>query len=432
VKLAIIGGAGIRVPLLVNGLIGRGLPFTQIALFDPNRARLDVIARLAAARSGRASVTLHDTVGDCVAGADFVVTSIRVGGLAAREHDETTSLARGVVGQETVGPGGFAMGVRTVPILNAYVREIAERAPSAWVINFSNPVGLVTQAMHRAAPGLRIVGICDTPTELFAEIAHALHVPAANCSFDYVGLNHLGWVRDVRRNDESLLAPAWQDRNVLGRIYSRPLFDADYLADLRLLPTEYVYYYAFPDRAVANIRAAGTNRGEVVSKLTDRLFADLAASPADPVKVYETYLETRSASYMQIESGQPAPKPPSPWAELTGYDRIAFDVIHAIVNDTGAVIPLNVRNDGNIPELSPDDVIEVPCAVGASGLLPRQVGALPAQVRDLVVEVKAYERNTIAAAEAMTKDALVDALASNPLVPSRDLASTLVNELRLT
>ena len=169
------------------------------------------------------------------------------------------------------------------------------------------------------------------------------HDAAAECSFDYVGLNHLGWVRDVHRSGESMLSPAWDDRALLGRIYSRPLFDADYLAGLRLLPTEYVYYYAFPDRAVANIRAAGTSRGEVVSKLTDRLFADLASSPADPVKVYEHYLETRSASYMQIESGQPAPKPPSPWAELTGYDRIAYDVMHAIVNDTGAVIPLNVQ-----------------------------------------------------------------------------------------
>jgi 6-phospho-beta-glucosidase len=431
VKLAIIGGAGVRVPLLVNGLIGRGLPFTEIALFDPNRARLDVIARLAAARAGRASVTLHDTVGDCVDSSDFVVTSIRVGGLAARQHDETVSLARGVVGQETVGPGGFAMGVRTVPILNSYVREIARRAPSAWVINFSNPVGLVTQAMHQAAPGLRIVGICDTPTELFAEIAHALNVPAAECAFDYVGLNHLGWVRDVRRSGESMLSAAWDDRALLGRIYCRPLFDVDYLAGLRLLPTEYVYYYAFPDRAVANIRAAGTSRGEVVSKLTDRLFVDLASSPADPVTVYEHYLETRSASYMQIESGQPAPKPPSPWAELTGYDRIAFDVMHAIVNDTGAVIPLNVRNDGNIPELAPDDVIEVPCEVGASGPRPRPAGSLPPQVRHLVVEVKRYERLTIDAAGTMQHDALVDALSSNPLVSSRELAAGLLQDLAI-
>jgi len=432
VKLAIIGGAGVRVPLLVNGLIGRGLPFSRVALFDSDRARLDVIARLVAARAGRASVTLHDTVGACVDAADFVVTSIRVGGLAARQHDEAISLARGIVGQETVGPGGFAMGVRTAPVLQSYAGAIAERAPAAWVINFSNPVGLVTQAMRRVAPELKIVGICDTPTELFAEVAHALTVPADECSFDYVGLNHLGWVRDVQRNGVSVLAPAWRDRALLNRLYSRPLFDADYLAELQLLPTEYVYYYVFPDRAVANIRAAGTTRGEVVSRLTDQLFADLASAPGDPVNVYERYLATRSASYMQIESGQPAPAPPSPWADLTGYDRIAFDVMHAIVNDTGAVIPLNVQNDDNLPELRPEDVIEVPCEVGARGPRPRHAGSLPPQVRDLVVTVKTYERKTIDASQTMEREALVDALSSNPLVPSRDLAAQLVGELQLT
>jgi 6-phospho-beta-glucosidase len=431
VKLAIIGGAGVRVPLLVNGLIGRGLPFREIALFDPDRARLDVIARLAAARAGGATITIADEIGGCVAAADFVVTSIRVGGLRTREHDETVSIAHGVVGQETVGPGGFAMGVRTARVLTGYARIIAERAPDAWIVNFSNPVGLVTQAMHRAAPGLKIAGICDTPTELFAEIAHALHVPVGECSFDYVGLNHLGWVRDVRRDGHSLLEGAWEDRALLARIYSRPLFPPDYLAGLKLLPTEYVYYYAFPDRAAANIRAAGTSRGTVVRELTDRLFADLAAPPADPVTTYEQYIAARSASYMQIESGQASPKPPSPWAELTGYDRIAFDVMHAIVNDTGAVIPLNVRNDSNIPELAPDDVIEVPCEVRAGGLRPRPVGLLPSQVRDLVLEVKQYERLTIGAAETMANDALVNALAANPLVPSRNLAATLVTELRL-
>jgi 6-phospho-beta-glucosidase len=430
VKLAIIGGGGVRVPLLVNGLIGRGLPFPDVALFDPDRPRLEVIGGLAAARAGRARVTLHDDVDSCVDAADFVVTSIRVGGLAGREHDETVSLRHGVVGQETVGPGGFAMGVRTVPVLMDYARAIARRAPAAWVINFSNPVGLVTQGMRRAAE-LKIVGICDTPTELFAEIAHALGVPARECSFDYIGLNHLGWVREVRREGTPLLSPSWNDRRLLEQIYSRPLFDAGYLSTLRLLPTEYVYYYEFPDRAVANMRAAGTSRGAVVRKLTNQLFADLAAHPADPVRVYETYLETRSASYMQIESGQAAPKAPSPWGELTGYDRIAFDVMHAIVHDTKTVIPLNVRNDGNIPELASDDVVEVPCVVDARGPHPLPAGALPPQVRDLVVAVKAYERKTIDASQTMSLDELVDALASNPLVPSRDLAARLVGELQL-
>lgn len=429
-KLAIVGGAGVRVPLLVHGIVGRGLPITRVALFDTDPARLAVIGRLARQRTPDVPITLHDDIESCVRDADFVVTSIRVGGLAARQRDEEVSLARGLVGQETVGAGGFAMAVRTVPVLAAYAEAIARHATSAWVINFSNPVGIITQAMRRAAD-LRIIGICDTPTELFAEIAHALGVPVRECAFDYVGLNHLGWVREVYHRGAPQLAGRWHDRALLGRIYSRPLFPPAYLEDLRLLPTEYVYYYEFPERAIANIRAAGRGRAAVVTALTDRLFAALDRSDGDPVPQYEAYLQERSASYMQIESGQAAPNPPSPWAELTGYDRIAFDVMHAIVNDTQAVIPLNLPNRGNIPELAADDVIEVPCVVGSNGPRPLHVGALPPQVRDLVVRVKAYERTTIDAAAARTPDALAGALAANPLVPSHDAARALLSELAL-
>jgi 6-phospho-beta-glucosidase len=430
VKLAIVGGGGVRVPLLVNGLIGRGLPIDHVALFDTDGHRVRVMADLTRLRVPDTHLTTHHAIDDCVRGADFVVTSIRVGGLAARQHDEAIALAHDLVGQETVGPGGFAMAVRTVPVLASYARTIAAVAPDAWVINFSNPVGIVTQAMRQAA-SLRIVGICDTPTELFAEVAHALEVPAAECAFDYVGLNHLGWLREVTRSGQALLPAIWNNPRLLSRIYSRPLFPAAYLSNLRLLPTEYVYYYEFPDRAVANIRAAGTTRGAVVSRLTDQLFADLAAGPADPIGVYERYLAARSASYMQIESGQPLPNPPAPWAELTGYDRIAFDVMHAIVHDTGAMIPLNVPNAGNIPELADDDIVEVPCAVDVGGPRPRSVGHLPLQVRDLVVRVRRYERETIAAAHDGGREARVDALALNPLVPSRELAAALVDELAL-
>jgi 6-phospho-beta-glucosidase len=430
VKLAIVGGGGVRVPLLVNGLIGRGLPFDRVDLFDIDDTRARVMADLVRLRLPTLSVTTHAAVADCVRGAEFIVTSIRVGGLAARQHDERTALSHDLVGQETVGAAGFAMAIRTVPVLADYARTIAAVAPDAWVINFSNPVGIVTQAMREAAP-LRVIGICDTPTELFAEAAHALGVPAADCQFDYVGLNHLGWLREVTHRGQPLLPAAWTDESLLARLYTRPLFPPSYLARLRLLPTEYVYYYEFPERAVSHTKAAGTTRGEVVRRLTDDLFTTLAAQPTDPVAVYERYLARRSASYMQIESGQASPNPPAPWVELAGYDRIAFDVMRAIVDDTGAVIPLNVANDGNIPDLANDDIVEVPCAVGRGGPQPRQAGALPAQVRDLVLRVRRYERHTIAAAHDGSRRARVEALALNPLVPSRELAVQLVDELAL-
>lgn len=236
-------------------------------------------------------------------------------------------------------------------------------------------------------------------------------------------------MREVYYRGQPLLAAVWDDEATLGRIYSRPLFPASYLSSLRLLPTEYVYYYDFPDRAVGHISTAGTSRGAVVSELTDRMFAALNTQQQDAIEIYESYLADRSASYMQIESGEARPKPPSPWAELTGYDRIAFDVMQAIVRNSNTVIPLNVPNRGNIPELEADDIVEVPSVVGANGPRALHAGSLPPQVRDLTVRVKEYERRTVIAAQTMARDALVDALAHNPLVPSRALAATLVDEL---
>jgi 6-phospho-beta-glucosidase len=431
VKLAVIGGGGVRVPLLVNGLLSRGLPFDDIALFDIDGTRLETMAALARRRAMGTVVSTHSEIASALTGADFVVISIRVGGLAARAHDEAAALAHGLVGQETVGPAGFAMAVRTIPPMIDYARAVAAHAPEAWVINFTNPVGIITQAMRRAAT-LKVVGICDTPTELFAETAHALHVDPSACTFDYVGLNHLGWLREVHHRGEPLLSRVWKDEDTLARIYLRQLFLPDYLSQLQLLPTEYVYFYEFADRAVANIRAAGRTRGTQVAALTVRLFSELLAGERDDIEVYEEYLAERSASYMQAETGQQAPAAPSPWAELTGYDRIAYDVIAAIVYDTNVVLPLNVANAGNIPELADDDVIEPPCRVSADGPMPLRVGALPAAVRDLVVRVKGYERATIDAASAGSRDALVAALALNPLVASRVVASTLIDHLTLS
>jgi 6-phospho-beta-glucosidase len=432
-KIAIIGGAGVRVPLLVNGLANAGLRIAEFALYDPDQPRLEVIAELAERRSAGARVTRHATSGPAIDGASFVITSIRIGGMQARIHDERAALALGVVGQETVGPGGFAMAVRTIPPLVAYAREVMARAPDAWIINFTNPAGLVTQAVTTET-GARIIGICDTPTEVFQEIAHAVEAPAEECWFDYVGLNHLGWVREVYWRGRPRLANIWDDEAVLSRVYRTPLFPPARLSELKLLPTEYVFYYESPQRAVANLRAAGVTRGDVIARLTRELFDDLAAGEPDPVGRYERYLADRSAGYMQLENGRPAgagSSPPAPWAHLTGYDKIALNTIQAMVRNSNAVIPLNVLNGGNIPELADDDVIEAPSVVNANGPRALHVGALPPQVRDLVLRVKAFERATIAAVRKGTREALVDALALNPLVPSRELSARLVDTLAL-
>ena len=429
-KLALIGGGGARTPLLVNGLIKSDLPIREIALFDPDHERLQAMARLARTRAGTVVLTPCISSAEAVTDADFVFISIRVGGIAARAHDEATALAHGIVGQETVGPGGFAKAMRTVPHVVAYAREIQALAPSAWIINFTNPVGIVTQAV-RTATAARVIGICDTPTELYEEVCHALEVPSAESYVDYFGLNHLGWIREVYHRGEPQLHRLWSEPERLTRIYRSPLFAREFLRQLKLLPTEYVYYYYRSADAYANVMRTGTSRARVIEELNRQLFADLAAAAEDPVAVYEDYIAARDAGYMQLESGNTGPRHKSPWSELTGYDKIALNTVRGIHFRNNAIIPLNVENRGNLPDLADDDVIEVPCVVNGNGALPLHSGAVPDTVRSLLVQVKEYERLTVDAALSRDPQAATRALARNPLVPDEPTAGRLVSALVL-
>lgn len=427
-KIAVIGGAGVRTPLLVNGLMQSDLPITEIALYDIDHPRLALIGNLARRFAGSAHLRLCYALSECLDGADYVFISIRVGGIEGRARDESITLAHGIVGQETVGPGGFAMAMRTIPEVVRYVFAVERHAPDAWIINFTNPVGIVTQAI-RATSRVRVVGICDTPTELFAEIAHVLGLPLGECYFDYVGLNHLGWVREVFYRSRPQLDRLWSRPDLLARVYRAPLFEVERLQRLRLLPTEYVYYYYRPEVAFENVSRAGQSRGQVIAALNQQLFDALRKGDRDGVTVYEEYLAARNAGYMQIESGSAAPLAPSPWASLTGYDKIALETVRGIHLGTNTVIPLNVVNNGNIPDLMPDDEIEAPCMVNENGPLPLHVGAAPDAVRDLLVRVKGYERATVRAALSGERALAVSALAMNPLVDSPGRAALLAAAL---
>jgi 6-phospho-beta-glucosidase len=437
-KIAVIGGAGVRTPLLINGLRHSDLPIDRIALYDDDQERLSVIGRVAelmaarpeqdrrATHSGRC-VELCASVADCVGGADFVFTSIRVGGIAQRIHDEATAQRNGIVGQETVGPAGFAMAARTIPPMVRYAREIDRVAPSAWIINFTNPVGMVTEAMRTASR--RVIGICDTPTELFEDVARALDLRSDECHFDYFGLNHLGWLREVYRGGVPQLDRLWRDTERLRAIYRMPLFEPSFLQELKLLPTEYVYYYDQPARAFDNVRRAGLSRGQVIESLTTSLFEALKAPGVDSIQVYNGYLAARSAGYMQLESGSASPVTLAPPSGLAGYDRIALAVIRAVHFNLNAIIPLSVANRGTIPDLQGDDVVEVPCVVNANGARPLHVGRIPDRVVPLMARVKEYERLTVRAALAQSLDAAREALAHNPLVPDRATAYALFRDL---
>ena len=334
-------------------------------------------------------------------------------------------------------PAGFAMAVRSIPAMVDYGRLIARLAPRAWMINFTNPVSIITQAIHQETDA-RVIGICDTPMEIFEDAAHALGLPASVCSFDYFGLNHLGWLRDVLFEGQGQMHRLWQDDEKLRGAYRSPLFEPSMLRELKLLPTEYLYYYYRPDAALANIKRAGSSRGQTVAGLTDALFQNLktpkpqnlkTSEPQDPIELYQRYLAARDASYMELESGASTPRLKPDWAELSGYDRIALFTIRAIANDQGAIIPLDVPNRGTLPFLDDEDIIEAQCRVDRNGPQPLAVAPIPEGPRALITTVKTYERATVNAALSGDRHQLAAALALNPLVPSPEVAARLVDAM---
>jgi 6-phospho-beta-glucosidase len=431
VKVAIIGGAGVRVPLLVGGLSRSDLRISHIALFDIDQERQRVIADLATQIAPGVRISSEQAAESAIEGSAFVISSIRVGGAGQRARDEAAAISLDVVGQETIGPVGFAMAVRTIPAMVEYGRLVARLAPRAWLINFSNPVSIITQAVHQETDA-RLIGICDTPMEMFEDAAHALGLPATACAYDYFGLNHLGWVRDVLFEGKGELHRIWDDDAKLMSAYRSPLFEPERLRALRLLPTEYLYYYYRPEVALAHIKKSGSSRGQHVAKLTEGFFQDVRRGGTlvpPSIERYQQYLAARDGSYMTLETGETEPRVKPDWAELSGYDRIALMTMRAIVHNQGAIIPLDVANYGTLPFLDNDDIVEVPCRVDKDGPRPQVVGPIPEHPRELIERVKLYERATVKAALTGDREELIDALALNPLVPSRDKAAQLVSAL---
>ena len=374
---------------------------------------------------------IEDAV-DCAA---FVLTAIRVGGIAARAADERISIENGYPGQETTGPGGVAMALRTVPVAIEHPRLIERRSPDAWIINFTNPAGLIAQAVSHNS-GMHVIGICDTPTELFHRIAQALDAPPAQVHCDYLGLNHLGWIRRVTLRGEDVTARILGSDSALRSLYQADLFDFELLRNLKLIPTEYLFFHYNRRRALTNQRTAGATRGEEIGKLNEELFRRLgsaigAGHADEALTTYVDYLNQRSGSYMQLEASAGTAFDKShaltedPFRTVNGYHRIALDVMNALLSDEPRSLVINVRNHGAISEVEYEDVVEVPCAVSRDGITPEKCGSLPEEVRGLVLAMKAYERAAIEAAvtssAAMARKAMLLYPAIGEWEPSTEL-----------
>jgi 6-phospho-beta-glucosidase len=435
-KITLIGAAGVRTPLLVHGLAGAGdkVSLKELALWDTDADRLKAMARVAEAmgkHSGLAAqLKICANAEAAMEGADYIITSIRAGGIDARVKDETIALAHGLVGQETVGAGGFACGMRNLSVMLDYAKLIEARAPKATIINFTNPVGIISQGLLNHT-GVKILGVCDTPLETFEAIAHALGCNPFRLHFEYFGLNHLGWIRSIRdESGQELMPKALSSPETIQKCYHHGLFPVEFIQKLGLLPTEYLYFYYFPQAAYKNMEKSGQTRGQAIARMTLSLFRKLAsARESELVNIYEDYLRERNASYFSIEAtAGTKQKEQQLYSEFSGYERIAVLVLQALNSEKPSLIPLTVRNGNALADLNPNDAVELPCQVSASGVGVCSVGHAPANVKSLLLQVKEYERLTVRAATEHSREMALAALEKNPLVGQPKIAGEVLRD----
>ena len=431
-KLALIGGGGSRTPVLYHGLVERqdALRVSELVLHDTDAAALARIGRVLDGIDGRGDRRVPHRattdLDDALDGAAFVLSAIRVGGFEGRVLDETIPLQHGVIGQETVGPGGFALALRNVPALAALAAAMAVRCPRAWLVNLSNPAGMVTQALAPLLDG-RVVGVCDSPLALGRGVAAVLGLDVGALHLDYAGLNHLGWLRGVWHEGRDVL-PVLLDSPDAKTVEEVRLFGVDEVRAAGRIPNEYVYFYEHAAEAVANVRASGGPRGAFLLAQHRDLAArlDAAADPAEALAVYEDSLRTRNDTYMSVEAGLERDPSDDVFASAGGYHEMALSVVAAIACDRPAVLIVNTPNRGAVAGLADDDVVEVPAVVRGAGVFPL-ASRIDDADRPLVEQVKAYERATLAAIERRSVTAARAALATHPLVPDRAVADAIVD-----
>ena len=464
-KLAVLGGGGVRIPLFVRGVLSRpGTAFREICLFEPDQARRETIGRLAvevaAALGHRGVVTVTPDVQEAFTGADFVFSAIRVGGDRGRLIDEEVALRRGLVGQETTGPGGCAMALRTIPVVLSYCDALAKYAPGAVLINFTNPAGLITQAISLHA-AVRAVGVCDTPSGALDRLAEFLDADRDEVAFSYGGLNHLGWISSFRVAGRECIGTLLERYEELQRFDHRfAAFDPGFVRRLGAVPTEYDYYFYEPRRYVEAVAKAGASRGADVLRLNTGLLGDIAKAfeagdVHDAWRAYFTQMHIRRASYMRTDmAGEampiaaPADRPgaaagrdatdhdagdlgPAGGAGAQGgYEGVALAVIAALTGRRPTSVIVNTRNGASLPFLDPDDVVEVPAHIDGGGVAPLAGGTLPRSARGLVTQVKEYEREVVGAAVTGDAERAALALALHPLVPGVTVAREMMSEYR--
>jgi 6-phospho-beta-glucosidase len=452
-KLTIVGGGGFRVPQIIEVLAGArngtgshaGLIVDEVALYDVSPERLRVIESVIAGLNypNAPQITTHTELSEALREADFVFSAMRIGGTCGRITDEQVALNEGVLGQETVGVGGYAYAFRTLPEALRLAEAVREIAPEAWVINFTNPAGIITQAM-RSVLGKKVIGICDTPIGLVRRTARALGVDPRrvdradpSVEFDYVGLNHLGWLRSFDVDGTDRLPELLASDSKLDVIEEARIVGFDWVRALGMLPCEYLFYYYLNRESVERIQNEDETRGEFLNRQQRAFYETVRQHPQQAGDLWTSAHAEREYTYM-AESRDKSERAGRRDEDIAagGYQQVALDLMSALTGSGGpARMILNVGNaDVNsgqgllVPQLRADAVIEVPCTVDQNGVHPNRVGKLEGPELGLVVSVKACEELVIAAVDQHSKTLAWRALASHPLVDSIRVAKRVLSD----
>ncbi|MFL0167096.1 6-phospho-beta-glucosidase [Candidatus Clostridium helianthi] len=419
-KIVIIGGGSSYTPEIIEGFIKRKdeLPVKDIVLVDieEGKEKLNIVGALAKRMCEKANLNIRISLTldrrEALQNADFVVTQFRVGGLDARARDEKFPLKYNVLGQETVGPGGFAKALRTIPVILDISRDIKELCPNAWLINFTNPSGIITEAVLKYT-NIKCIGLCNVPIHMKMDVVSMLDVNSKDVFIEYVGLNHLVWGRNVWYKGINVTDRVIEKLKDGAELTMKNISDLKwpkkFLDALGMIPCPYHRYYYMTDRLLKEEKDAAKTigtRAEQVKKIEASLFEKYKDKNLD-FKPPE--LEKRGGAY---------------------YSDAAVSLISSIYNDKKDIHTINVRNNGTIKGIPDDSVVEVNCLVDKRGATPLSLTRpVEEKILGLIHSVKFYEISTIEAGVHGNINQAIMALANNPLVPSVDIAIKLFEDL---
>jgi 6-phospho-beta-glucosidase len=414
-KITVIGGGSTYTPELVNGFLARvgSLPLEELWLMDIDKERLDIVGgfawRMVEAKGSPFKVVLSTNQREAIADASYVTTQLRVGMMPARRGDEYLGLRHGLIGQETTGVGGMAKALRTIPVILGIAKDIREVAPGALLANFTNPAGLVTEALNRYAPDVSAVGVCNVGITTKMEIIEGLEktlgtkINDSHAILNTLGLNHLTWHRGFTVDGEEMwphIFPAY-----LAGPAKEDEWDIPTLETLGMIPNYYLHYFYYTEKKLADQKKWPPSRAEEVMEIEKDLLReyadpDLVEPPADLMK--------RGGAY---------------------YSTLATQVINSHYNNLGQVHVVNVRNNGAVKEWPADWVLELPAKVDSQGIHPLPANPLPASCFGLISQVKMYELLTIEAAVHGDRNAMYQALLTHPLGPSADKIQAVMDDM---